>query len=148
MLLLISTRLLHSTADPELIDEAYDAFEAAYATIKDYDENVTPPMPEKIDIYFTNNLGWSKVNYYCWGASNMTWPGAQMTLDSTNDMGQQVYKVTIDPTVYQNIIFNNGLGGNNNQTVDIAIDTTTAKMGYYISGTDSSGKQTVATWNP
>ena len=139
---------LNPSADPELIDEAYDAFEAAYATIKDYDENVTPPMPDKIDIYFTNNMGWSKVNYYCWGATAMTWPGAQMTLDSTNDMGQQVYKVTVDPSVYQNIIFNNGLGGNNNQTVDITIDTTTAKIGYYISGTDSSGKQAVSTWNP
>ena len=139
---------LNPSADPDLIDEAYDAFEAAYNTIKDYDENAKPPVPDTIEIYFTNNLGWSKVNYYCWGTANMTWPGAQMTLDSTNDMGQQVYKVTVDPSVYQNIIFNNGLSGNNNQTVDITIDTTTAKIGYYISGTDSSGKQTVATWNP
>ena len=139
---------LNPTADPELIDEAYDAFEAAYAVIKDYDENVTPPLPEKIDIYFTNNLGWSKVNYYCWGAANMTWPGAQMTKDHTNEMGQDVYKVTVDPSVYQNIIFNNGMDGYSNQTVDIAIDTTIASIGYYISGTDSMGKQDVSTWNP
>lgn len=139
---------LNPTADAETIDEAYKAFETAYNTIKDYDEDVTPPLPDTIDIYFTNNLYWSKVNYYCWGAANMTWPGAQMTLYGQNDMGQDVYKVTIKPSIYQNIIFNNGASGNSNQTVDITIDTTTASIGYYISGTDSSGKQTVATWTP
>ncbi len=139
---------LNPTADPELIDEAYDAFETAYNVIKDYEEDVEIPLPDKIDVYFTNNLSWSKVNYYCWGTANMTWPGAQMTKAYTNDMGQDVYKVTIDPDVYQNIIFNNGLSGNANQTVDIMIDTTSETIGYYISGTDSSGKQQVGTWNP
>ncbi len=139
---------LNPNAEPELIDEAYDAFEAAYEIIKDYDENVTPPVPDKIDVYFTNNVGWSKVNYYCWGAANMTWPGAQMTWDSKNEMGQDVYKVTIDPDIYQNIIFNNGQGGDANQTVDIIIDTTNAKIGYYISDPESYGKKNVGTWNP
>ena len=139
---------LNPTADPELIDEAYDAFEAAYEVIKDYDENYTPPVPDKIDIYFTNNAGWSKVNYYCWGAANMTWPGAQMTKAYTNDMGQDVYKVTVDPDVYQNIIFNNGAGGDANQTVDIVIDTTSASIGYYIADPSAYGKKSVGTWNP
>ena len=139
---------LNPDADPELIDEAYDAFEAAYEVIKDYDENYTPPVPDKIDVYFTNNIGWSKVNYYCWGAATMTWPGAQMTKAYTNDMGQDVYKVTIDPDVYQNIIFNNGAGGDANQTVDIVIDTTNASIGYYISDPGSYGKKSVGTWNP
>ena len=130
------------------LDEAYDAFEKAYAVIKDYDENYTPPMPDTIDVYFTNNIGWSKVNYYCWGAANMTWPGAQMTKDHTNEMGQDVYKVTIDPSVYQNIIFNNGAGGDANQTVDIIIETSNAKIGYYIADPDTSGKKSVGTWNP
>ena len=142
------TVTLNPTADPELIDEAYEAFAAAYEVIKDYDENVTPPMPDKIDIYFTNNIGWSKVNYYCWGAANMTWPGAQMTYDSKNEMGQDVYKVTVNPSVYQNIIFNNGAGGDANQTVDITIDTSSAKIGYYISDPESYGKKNVGTWNP
>ena len=142
------TVTLNPTADPELIDEAYEAFAAAYEVIKDYDENVTPPIPDKIDIYFTNNIGWSKVNYYCWGAAQMTWPGAQMTFDSKNEMGQDVYKVTVNPSVYQNIIFNNGAGGDANQTVDITIDTSSAKIGYYISDPESYGKKSVGTWNP
>ena len=138
---------LNPNADAELIDEAYDAFEAAYEVIKDYDENVTPPMPDTIDIYFSNNKYWSTVNYYCWGTANMTWPGAQMTYVKTNDMGEDIYKVTINPSVYQNIIFNNGMGGNSNQTVDIALDLTKTNVGYYISGTDSSGKLTVGTYD-
>ncbi len=139
---------LNPQAEPEVIDEAYEAFEAAYEVIKDYDENYVPPMPDTIDIYFTNNCGWSKVNYYCWGAANMTWPGAQMTWDSKNDMGQDVYKVTIDPTVYQNIIFNNGLSGDANQTIDIVIETTSAKIGYYIANPEHTGKKSVGTWQP
>ncbi|MBQ8860635.1 MAG: type I pullulanase [Ruminococcus sp.] len=139
---------LNPTADPEVIDEAYDAFEAAYNTIKDYEEDVEIPLPDKIDVYFTNNIGWSKVNYYCWGAANMTWPGAQMTKAYTNEMGQDVYKVTIDPDVYQNIIFNNGAGGDANQTVDIVIETSSASIGYYISDPESYGKKSVGTWNP
>lgn len=139
---------LNPTADPELIDEAFDAFETAYNTIKDYEEDIKIPVPDKIDVYFTNNIGWSKVNYYCWGAANMTWPGAQMTKAYTNDMGQDVYKVTVDPDVYQNIIFNNGAGGDANQTVDIIIETTSDKIGYYISNPESTGKKSVGTWNP
>ena len=139
---------LNPQAEPELIDEAYEAFESAYEVIKDYEETIEIPVPDSIDIYFTNNIGWSKVNYYCWGATNMTWPGAQMTWDSKNDMGQDVYKVTIDPSVYQNIIFNSGASGDANQTVDIVIDTTSTKIGYYIANPETSGKKSVGTWNP
>ncbi len=139
---------LNPTADPETIDEAYDAFEKAYNTIKDYEEDIKIPVPDKIDVYFTNNIGWSTVNYYCWGAANMTWPGAKMTWDSKNEMGQDVYKVTIDPDVYQNIIFNNGVSGDANQTVDIIIETSSEKIGYYISNPESTGKKSVGTWNP
>ena len=71
-----------------------------------------------------------------------------MTKAYTNDMGQDVYKVTIDPDIYQNIIFNNGAGGDANQTVDITIDTTNASIGYYISDPSSYGKKSVGTWNP
>ena len=79
----------------------------------------------------------------------MSWPGSRMTKDSTNDMGQDVYKVTIDPTQYQNIIFNNGQDGNNNQTVDISIDMSSPKIGYYLSGAYSGdGKLEVGTWQP
>ncbi|MBQ4129019.1 MAG: type I pullulanase [Ruminococcus sp.] len=128
---------MNPTAEPETIDEAYDAFEAAYEAIKDFDPNAAPPEPEpldSIDIYFSNNKYWSTVNYYAWGTGgNMTWPGQKMTYVKTNEMGEDIYKVTIDPSVYQNIIFNNG----SEQTVDITIDVTKTNVGYYLEGTSS-----------
>ena len=141
---------LNPTASAEEIDEAYKAFEKAYNDIKDLDENATIPLPDTVDVYFTNNNGWGSVNYYAWGTAGAPeWPGSRMTKDSTNDMGQDVYKVTIDPTQYQNIIFNNGQNGNSNQTVDIAIDMSSPKIGYYLSGAYSGdGKLEVGTWQP
>ena len=83
------------------------------------------------------------LNYVVWDVDPyVAWPGEKMAKDAD---GLYYYVV---PTNCPNIIFNNGMGGNNNQTVDIALDTSVAKIGYYISGTDSSGKQTVGTWNP
>ena len=125
---------LNPTASAEEIDKAYDAFETAYNTIKDLDEDVEIPLPDTIDIYFSNNYGWSTVNYYAWGSGGaMSWPGAAMTYVKTNDMGESIYKVTIDPSQYQNIIFNNG----SQQTADIALDTTKTNVGYYLTGSSS-----------
>lgn len=125
---------LNPNSDPELIDEAYDAFETAYEVIKDYEEDIEIPTLDTVDIYFSNNKYWSTVNYYCWGTGgNMSWPGAAMTYVKTNDMGEDIYKVTVDTTKYQNIIFNNG----SEQTVDITIDATKTNVGYYLIG-DSS----------
>ncbi len=133
---------LNPSAEPELIDEAYEAFAAAYEVIKDYDENVEPPKPDTLDIYFSNNKFWSTVNYYAWGTGgNMSWPGSPMEFVKTNEMGESIYKVTIDPSQYQNIIFNNGSA----QTVDIALDLTKTNVGYYI--TSDSGKLTVGTYD-
>ncbi len=135
---------LNPSAEPEVIDEAYDAFEAAYEVIKDYEENVEIPLPDTIDIYFSNNKFWSTVNYYAWGTGGaMDWPGSPMTKVTTNEMGEDIYKVTIDPSQYQNIIFNTNNGGT--QTVDIALDATKTNVGYYITGT--SGKLTVGTYD-
>ncbi len=124
---------LNPDADAETIDEAYDAFETAYNVIKDYDENVTPPVPDTIDIYFSNNWHWSKVYCHIWGTAGdrATWPGTTMDYVKTNEMGEDIYKVTIDPSQYQNIIFHNNAG---TQTVDIALDVTKTNVGYYISG--------------
>ncbi len=131
-----------SAATPEEIDEAYDACAASYAVIKDYDESAKIEI-KTIDIYFSNNYKWSTVNYYCWGtAGEIGWPGRAMTKVTTNEMGEDIYKVTIDPAQYQNIIFNNG----SQQTVDIAFNTTKNNVGYYITGTDANGKLTVETY--
>ncbi len=136
---------LNPTASAEEIDKAYDAFETAYNTIKDLDEDVEIPLPDTIDIYFSNNWGWSNVYCYIWGTAgeSAAWPGPAMEYVTTNDMGEKIYKVSIDPTKYQNIIFTNNSG---TQTVDIALDTTKTNVGYYLSG--GSGKScTVGTYD-
>lgn len=144
--------VMNPDSDPELIDEAYEAFEAAYETIKDYDENVLPPEPTEppipeanaMTIYFTNNKKWADVYYYCWkNGGEMPWPGYAMEFDSKNENGEDVYKIVIDKTKYNKIIFNNCDSGT--QTVDITLDTTKSEVRYYISG-GSGGSCQVATW--
>ncbi len=139
---------LNPTADAKTIDEAYDAFEAAYKSIEDYDPNAAPeppPVPDTIDIYFSNNWHWSSVYVHIWGTAGdrASWPGTTMEYVKTNDMGEDIYKVSIDPSLYQNIIFHNNAG---TQTVDIKLDTTKTNVGYYISG-GSGNACTVGTYD-
>ena len=68
-------------------------------------------------VYYQNTSNWSTVYCYMWnssgGSENAKWPGVQMTLHKDN-----VYMYTTS-TDYQNVIFNNGSGGNGNQTSDL-----------------------------
>lgn len=68
-------------------------------------------------IYVRLNNGWNKVYCYMWtdnGPQNNQWPGKEMTATSENG----VYTYTADNN-YQMIIFNNGSGGDGNQTSNI-----------------------------
>ena len=63
-----------------------------------------------------------------------------------NDYGEDLYSLEIDAK-YDKIVFNNGKSGNDNQTVDVAVDSNAA--GYYITDQASNGKWNVKTWtNP
>lgn len=91
----------------------------------------------EITVYFSNTEGWSTVSAHIWGTGgDMTsWPGTQMTYVRNNSSGQGIYKVTLDYSNYQKIIFNNN--DNGEQTVDITLSGD-SNVGYYISG--GSGK--------
>lgn len=93
---------------------------------------VAPEELGEINIYFSNNKNWSSVYAYVWGTSGnyAAWPGTKMTKVSTNSMGEDIYKITVDLQQYQNIIFTNGSG---EQTADIVI-VEKDNTGYYISG--------------
>ena len=67
-------------------------------------------------VYVQANNGWSNLHCYMWNGSgnNGEWPGVLMT-----DEGNGVYSYTLSGD-YDNIIFNNGSGGNENQTGDMA----------------------------
>lgn len=96
----------------------------------------------EITVYFSNTQGWSTVCAHIWGTDGdmASWPGTQMTYVRNNSSGQGIYKITLDYSKYQKIIFNNN--NNNQQTVDISL-TGENNVGYYISG--GSGKSFTVT---
>lgn len=105
------------------------------------------PTPSTLKTYyFTNNYNWNSLKVYVWNSTTQAkpadWPGLDMTYVYTNDMGQAVYSITIDTSLYNYVIFNSG----DVQTVDIALSKFGTNNACYISG--GSGKQfTVGYWN-
>lgn len=82
--------------------------------------STTPVEPEsKNYLYYKNTSNWSKVMAYYWSDDNteMTvWPGV-----AAENIGGGIYRVEV-PSDATMIIFNNGSGGNGNQTADITIN--------------------------
>lgn len=79
--------------------------------------------------YFVNTPRWNKIYCYVWDKNNGnkqyagSWPGTEITAEKifTNDEGYDVYKWTYNGTLTSTptgIIFDNGSGGNGNQTAD------------------------------
>lgn len=67
-------------------------------------------------VYVRLNNGWSQVYIYAWtegAGNNGTWPGVKMT-KVTDDVYSYTYSSNFDM-----VIFNNGSGGNGNQTSDL-----------------------------
>ena len=91
----------------------------------------------EIAVYFSNNKHWSgTIKAYIWNSSTnkplASWPGTAMEKVKTNEYGEDIYKVVVDLSLYDCIIFTNGT----NQTVDISLKDVVSGTGYYI----SSGK--------
>ena len=89
-----------------------------------YTGGETPTEPETTEpaskdyLYYKNTNNWSTVMAYYWSDSNTkmtTWPGV-----ATESLGNNVYRVEV-PSDATFIIFNNGSGGNGNQTTDLTI---------------------------
>ncbi len=87
-------------------------------------------MDTNITIYFSNNKNWKVVKAYLYneqkGIENATWPGVAMTLLGTNDFGEQIYKMDVDVSEYNRVVFNNGTS----QTMNAALSV--ASSGFYI----------------
>lgn len=90
----------------------------------------TPEDPEESEIwkfyYNDSNWGTSTVYAYVWDAGNSnktylgSWPGTAMTYNSKIGMWESAFSTT-DTLVNPMVIFNNGNGGDNNQTIDLAL---------------------------
>lgn len=93
-------------------------------------------MDTNITIYFSNNVSWSTVNAYLYnesdGTQNAEWPGVSMTYLTTNSYGEKIYKMDVDVSKYNRVVFNNG----RSQTLNAALSV--ASSGFYIS--DQSSK--------
>jgi len=90
-----------------------------------------PTKPDtNITIYFSNNVNWSTVNAYFYndekGTELKSWPGTPMTLETVNDFGEQIYKINVDVSQYNRVVFNNG----QSQTLNAAV--TVASSGFFI----------------
>ena len=68
-------------------------------------------------VYYKNNSNWGEVYCYMWNdggeTKNAEWPGVKMT-----SLKDNVWKYETSQN-FDNVIFNNGSGGNGNQTADL-----------------------------
>lgn len=113
-------------------------------------------MDTNITIYFSNNKNWTVVNAYLYneekGIENNTWPGVAMTLLGANDYGEKIYKMDVDVSQYNRVVFNNGTSQTMNASLSVAssgfyIAKDTPKkampLGVYAYDEANYGKQTV-----
>ncbi|WP_407383955.1 starch-binding protein [Ruminococcus sp.] len=109
-------------ADYSALSAAYSAFNTAVARFYPVD---------KIDIYFSNNVGWSNVYAYCSAGhdkdKNASWPGEKMTKYGKNSYNEDVYKYTVSTSRFNYVIFSNGAG---TQTIDLPLGAV-RDQGYY-----------------
>ena len=92
------------------------------------------PESNTYTVYAYNAPGWSSMKVYYWGSSiatNPQWPGTDMTRGGT------VYTAEI-PSDATGVIFNNGNGGNGNQTVNITGALIHDNAQYYINPSSNS----------
>ena len=70
-----------------------------------------------------------------------------MTYVETNDYGEKIYKIDIDTTLYDYIIFTHGSNdqATGSQSVDILL-TSTSKNGFYLTQKNSNGKYEYGTY--
>ncbi len=103
------------------------------------------PQKTKTTVYYTNSNGWNNVYAYVWNystnAKKAAWPGEKLTSFGMSGYGEKQYRIEIDCSVYDRIIFNDG---NGSQTKDLVVGG--AASGYYgedgifTMGTDDYGK--------
>lgn len=91
------------------------------------DTPITPGESSTWKFYYKDtNWGNSTVYTYVWDAGNGnktyvgSWPGSAMTYNSNIGMWEMSFTTT-DTLVSPMVIFNNGNGGTNNQTVDLTL---------------------------
>jgi hypothetical protein len=80
-----------------------------------------------------------------------SWPGVVMEYDSTNDFGEDIYKVTVNLSKYDHIIFSHGTFygeyyDTSSQTIDLKLSNYKDNA-FYVTDKNTEGKYKVGTWN-
>lgn len=125
-----------------------EGFNGEKLTVNDsnvYSGNTSAEDNPNRNIYFTNNYGWTgKIYVQTIGGTNPSGNGGiEMTLDSVNDYGEQMYVANV-PKDTEKLVFFNILDGQStrfNQTGEI--DYSNEVQGWYITGRTVSGEVTV-----
>ena len=91
------------------------------------------PISQVITVYFSNNKWWDgEIKAYIWNdtsdAKVANWPGTKMTWVKKNNYGEDIYKIDVDMSKYDHIIFTNGSA----QTGNISLVNVSSGTGYYI----------------
>ena len=91
-------------------------------------------------IYFKNSNGWGSVYGYAWDSSQKQllgeWPGTKLSKDSNG-----YYKMSVSVSSGSlNFIFNNGSGGEGNQTADLSLTSAQVSAGKTYTVDGISGK--------
>lgn len=86
--------------------------------------NPDNPSDSERVVYFTTELGWDDVHYYIWGDGHipMRWPGEKAELAGETENGQPLYKITINDSKSNMIIFNDGADGAQTEKTQIPSD--------------------------
>lgn len=116
-----------------------------YTTTEVYSGNTSAEDNPNRNIYFTNNYGWNgKIYVQTIGGANPSGDGGiEMTLDHTNDYGEQMYMASV-PKDTEKLVFFNILDGESsrmNQTVQL--DYSNEVQGWYITGREVNGSVTI-----
>lgn len=131
---------------------------ASYALSADvtfYAQWQLPYVANNVTLYLTANWsGWESPKAYVYDTSNsntpkVAWPGEAMTYVGVNNDNDTIFSYTVDINTYDKIIFHNGSGGDNNQTVDFDISTAVNADAYYLSGHvggDDANKIEITKW--
>ncbi|MBQ9680570.1 MAG: starch-binding protein [Ruminococcus sp.] len=119
--------------------------ENRYTTTEVYSGNTSAEDNPNRNIYFTNNYGWTgKIYVQTIGGANPSGAGGiEMTLDHTNDYGEEMYVASVPKDTEKLVFFNIKTGESARQNQTTQIDYSNEVQGWYITGREVNGEVTI-----
>ena len=106
-----------------------------------------------VKTYYFSVKNWTDTIYaYLWNettnAELSKWPGTIMTYVETNSYGEKIFKIDVDLSLYDHIIFTHGSNGvaSGSKTIDIDL-TSISSNGFYLKEKNSDGYYEYGTYS-